>query len=189
MNAVNAVLLFILVWTLTAVCQDDDDGCGVRCNDVKGTVGNKVNLNCRVSSKCTECCIKKYKFLYPNGSEICTVPLVNSCNNSNSFTWPFIPTTVMNDNLSFFVQASCGQETKKFTIVVTEPSLLTSEGSENKGSHDSVISSVVGCSVIVILIIILMIIICKKRPFEFQKRMFICIKHNDDNSNCPDNVI
>ncbi|KAK9965927.1 hypothetical protein ABG768_004989 [Culter alburnus] len=50
MNTVNAVL-FILVWTFTAVCQADDDVCSISCEEVTGAVGKEVTLTCSVSQK------------------------------------------------------------------------------------------------------------------------------------------
>ncbi|XP_050957866.1 uncharacterized protein LOC127158968, partial [Labeo rohita] len=199
MNAVNAVLLFILVWTFSPVCQadDDDDDFSVSCDDVTGSVGKEVNLTCSVSLNNTECCITGYKFKYSeinNEAEICKKSPVNPCDQRNSFTCSYTPTTAMTEKFRFFVQTKCGSKNTEFTVVITESSLRKAKESEDTGepgskdteSNDTgskgiVISSVVGCSIIIILIIILMTIICKKQSFGFQRRMFLCIKHDEDN--------
>ncbi|XDV44066.1 hypothetical protein PO909_012418, partial [Leuciscus waleckii] len=64
MNAVNAVQLFTLVWTFTAVCQADDY-ISVSCENVTGTVGEEVTLTCSISLNNSGCCFKSYKFQYP----------------------------------------------------------------------------------------------------------------------------
>ncbi|KAF4106305.1 hypothetical protein G5714_012295 [Onychostoma macrolepis] len=188
MNAVNAVQLFILVWTFTAVCQADAE-IVLSCENVTGSVGKEVNLTCSVSLPDTDCCIEMYKFQYPesiNDSAICKkAPPEQSREQRNSFTCRYTPTTAMREQFRFFVQTTCGQKGTVFTMDISE----SSKNQEKSGSMDAVITPVVGLSVIIIFIIILMTIICKKKSFGFQKRMFPCIKHDDDNSNYPEDVI
>ncbi|XP_016371794.1 uncharacterized protein LOC107711325 isoform X2 [Sinocyclocheilus rhinocerous] len=198
MNAVNAVQLFILVWTFTAVCQADKNF-SVSCDDVTGFVGKKVNLTCRVSQQCAEYCFKMYKFQYPksfNDSTICKQePPVNSCDQSNSFTCSYTPSTAMTEKFSFFAQANCGMETTEFTVDIADSSLIKAEDPESKdsASKDTAIIAAVGCFSIV-LIIVIMTVICKTKPnftkpCGFQKRMFFCIKHDEDNTTPPEDVI
>ncbi|CAM4712090.1 unnamed protein product [Leuciscus chuanchicus] len=122
MNAVNAVQLFILVWTFTAVCQADDH-ISVRCENVTGTVGEEVTLTCSVSLNKSECCILLYKFQYPekyNDSEICREEFPqDSCEQRNSFTCSFNSTTAMTGEFRFFVQATCGSKITEFTVNIT----------------------------------------------------------------------
>ncbi|XP_073684544.1 uncharacterized protein [Garra rufa] len=202
MNAVNAVLLFFLVWTSAAVCQPDIGDCSASCDDVTGTVGKEVTFTCNISKECSECCIIMYKFQYPeifNYSAICKEESPeNTCEQRNSFTYRYTPTKAMTGKFRLFVQAKCGMKgNAEFTVVITEtPKAEESKNNKSKDAESkdtesevTVISSVVGCSVIIILIVILITIIYKKQYFAFQNRMFLCIKQNDDSSNCPENVI
>ncbi|KTG04205.1 hypothetical protein cypCar_00046542, partial [Cyprinus carpio] len=122
MNAVNALQLFILVWTFTAVCQDYDDII-VSCDDVTGSVGREVNLTCSVSLQNIECCIVRYLFKYPEifiDSTICQDVPVNSCEQRNSFTCRYTPTTAMKEQFSFFVQTKCVVKRTEFTVDTSE---------------------------------------------------------------------
>ncbi|XP_016314958.1 uncharacterized protein LOC107667752 [Sinocyclocheilus anshuiensis] len=214
MNAVNAVQLFILVWTFTAVCQADKNF-NVRCDGVTGSVGKEVHLTCRVSG--VQCCIQMCKFRYPKSYKDSTIckeePPVNSCDQRNSFTCRYTPNTTMTEKFSFFVQTNCGTETTEFTVDIagpTTPETVTGAPGEKAevkimnvsgrsapdtaAGHESkvsVIAAVVGCF---ILIIIIMTIIHNKKPnftkpCGFQKRMFLCIKHDEDNTTPPEDVI
>ncbi|XP_026104326.1 uncharacterized protein LOC113075883 isoform X1 [Carassius auratus] len=191
MKAVNAVQLFSLFWTFTALCQADED-ISVSCEKVTGSVGKEGNLHCSVSVNCSNCSIIMYKFKYPNESTICTEPPKDSCKQSNILTCRYTPTTAINntEEFSFFVQTTCGMKTTKFTVDITESFIFNETHvaeSTNAVSMDAVITPVVGLSVIFIIIIILMAIISKKQSFGFQKRM--CIKNDDGNSNCLEEVI
>ncbi|XP_073684055.1 uncharacterized protein [Garra rufa] len=113
MNAVNAVLFF-LVWTFSAVCQADDD-IKVSCDDVTRSFGKEVTLTCSVSLLINECCIRNYKFKH-NDSKICPQVLPeHSCEQRKSFKCSYTPSTAMTENISFFVQATCGWTTTKFS--------------------------------------------------------------------------
>ncbi|XP_058648670.1 uncharacterized protein LOC131550541 isoform X2 [Onychostoma macrolepis] len=187
MSADNVVLLFTLLWTFMAVCQADKN-INLSCENVTGSVGKEVNLTCSVSLLKADCCIEMYKFQYPerfNDPAICKKVPPESCEQRNSFTCRYTPTTAMTEQFRFFVQTTCGAERTEFTMDISE----SSKNQEKSGSMDAVITPVVGLSVIIIFIIILMTIICKKKSFGFQKRMFPCIKHDDDNSNYPEDVI
>uniref|UniRef100_A0A9J7YN94 Uncharacterized protein n=1 Tax=Cyprinus carpio carpio TaxID=630221 RepID=A0A9J7YN94_CYPCA len=121
MDAVNAVQLFILVWTFTAVCQAEDlDGCSISCDDVTATVGKEVNLTCTVSQQCIECCITMFKYSEINtDSEICAQALPEgSCEHRNSFTCRYTPTTAKTAKIKFFVRIKCWKKTE-FTVDVT----------------------------------------------------------------------
>ncbi|XP_026111505.1 uncharacterized protein LOC113088266 isoform X1 [Carassius auratus] len=124
MNAVNVVELFIVVWSLSAVCQGSDDDVSVSCDYVTGSVGKEVTLSCSVSLKITECCFIKYKFQYPeifNDSSICQDVSVNSCEQRNSFTCRYTPTTAMTEQFRFFVSTTCGWGKSKFSVNIKEP--------------------------------------------------------------------
>ncbi|XP_042624061.1 uncharacterized protein LOC122147077 isoform X2 [Cyprinus carpio] len=191
MNAVNAVQLFILVWTFTAVCQDDKK-ISVSCDDVTGFVGKEVTLTCSVSLQITECCIIMYKFQYPeifNDSAICYQDfLVNSCEQRNSFTCSYTPTTAMREQFRFFVQTTCGRTPSKFTVdisVSTETS-GSSPPETAAGSKGTVITVVV-VGFIIIIIIIMTAIICKTKPnftklCRCQNWMFLKVRHDEDNN-------
>ncbi|XP_026104328.1 uncharacterized protein LOC113075883 isoform X3 [Carassius auratus] len=189
MKAVNAVQLFSLFWTFTALCQADED-ISVSCENVTGSVGEEVNLHCSVSLMCP-CSIKKYKFQYLKDPAICTTESPkDSCKQSNILTCRYTPTTAITGKFSFFVQTTCGMNTTEFTVEITESFIFNETHvaeSTNAVSMDAVITPVVGLSVIFIIIIILMAIISKKQSFGFQKRM--CIKNDDGNSNCLEEVI
>ncbi|XDV44077.1 hypothetical protein PO909_012424 [Leuciscus waleckii] len=215
MDAVNAVQLFILVWTFTAVCQADDD-ISVSCENVTGTVSEEVTLTCSVSLKNSGCCIEFYKFQYPEkytDSEICREGSPqDSCEQRNSFTCSFSSTTVMTGEFRFFIQTNQGWRSAKFTVDITEPSKpepvteapestsIVAEKQRREGddtrSKSAVITAVTGCFIIIIIIII-MTIIYKKKPNYSQscgfQRMFLCHKHDDNNSNFqeqnPENLI
>ncbi|XP_051769755.1 uncharacterized protein LOC127523272 [Ctenopharyngodon idella] len=209
MNAVNSVQLLILVWTFTAVCRADVDVSRVSCKDVTGTVGKEVTFTCSVPP-CTECCTEKYKFLYPKKPSICEQK--NTCGLGNSFTCRYTPTTAMTEKLIFYLQTKSGMKNTEFTVNITEPSkheIVTeapepkteggpeSRTEDNPGSNGTVIAAVVGCFIIIIIIIIIMTIIYKRKPNTnpcgFQRRMFLCLRYDEDNSNfqeqSPQNVI
>ncbi|XP_039521340.1 uncharacterized protein LOC120474784 isoform X2 [Pimephales promelas] len=210
MSAVNAVQLFFLVWTFSAVCRADDD-ISVNCEDVTGTVSEEVTLTCSVSLKKSGCCFTVYKFLYPeryNDPTICKEFPQDSCEQRNSFTCRFTPTTAMKEQFRFFIQPVCGGKTTQFTVNITDTK------PENKGnqanwagpvttqsprpqSKTTVIAAVMGCFIFIIIII--MIIIYKKtpnysKPCAFQRRIFQGHKRDDNNSSNiqeqnPDNVM
>ncbi|XP_048026887.1 uncharacterized protein LOC125255588 [Megalobrama amblycephala] len=117
------LLLFILVWT---VCQADDNVCSVSCENVTGTVGEEVTFTCSVSQKCSECCFRKYKFQYLEkykNSTICRQEFPEgSCEQRNSFTCRYTPTTSMTGQFRFFVLTVCGMKRTEFTVNITEPS-------------------------------------------------------------------
>ncbi|XDV44076.1 hypothetical protein PO909_012424 [Leuciscus waleckii] len=203
MDAVNAVQLFILVWTFTAVCQADDD-ISVSCENVTGTVSEEVTLTCSVSLKNSGCCIEFYKFQYPEkytDSEICREGSPqDSCEQRNSFTCSFSSTTVMTGEFRFFIQTNQGWRSAKFTVDITDRkaqqhiTTVASPGIENDfGSKNTVIAAVTGCFIFIIIITI----IYKKKPNHSQscgfQRMFLRHKHDDNNSNFqeqnPENLI
>ncbi|KAK7135090.1 hypothetical protein R3I93_018255 [Phoxinus phoxinus] len=119
----SAVQLFILVWIFPAVCQADDD-ISVRCEDVTGTVDEEVTLTC--SLKKSGCCIRLYKFLYPeiyNNPAICREEFPrDSCEQRIRFPYSFSSTTAIMGKFRFFVQTTCGQKTTEFTVNITETS-------------------------------------------------------------------
>jgi len=99
------------------------DDISVSCKNVTGTVRKEVTLTCSVSLKCSIRCITLYKFLYPeryNDPTICReVFPPGSCEQRNSFTCRFTPTTVMMDQFRFFIQPVCGGKTTQFTVNIT----------------------------------------------------------------------
>ncbi|XP_042575307.1 uncharacterized protein LOC109100275 isoform X3 [Cyprinus carpio] len=195
MNAVNALQLFILVWTFTAVCQDYDDII-VSCENVTGFVGKEVILNCSVSLQNIECCIVRYLFKYPEifiDSTICQDVPVNSCEQRNSFTCRYTPTTAMKEQFSFFVQTNCGVgKTKTFTVVAVSSKHVNPENPSGTsppetaaGFKETVFTVVVvGFSII---LIIMTAIICKTKPnftklCRGQNWMFLRVRHDEDNN-------
>ncbi|XP_016408861.1 uncharacterized protein LOC107740849 [Sinocyclocheilus rhinocerous] len=119
MNAVNVVQLFILVWTFTAVCQADDGFVSASCDDVTGSVGKEVTLTCSISQQYTDCCIVMYMFQYPgiNDTLICAQELpCNLCDQSNSFSCRYTPTTARMEKIVFFVQTMCGMKRTEFSV-------------------------------------------------------------------------
>ncbi|XP_016313724.1 uncharacterized protein LOC107666794 [Sinocyclocheilus anshuiensis] len=131
MNAVNVVQLFILVWTFTAVCQADDGFVSASCDDVTGSVEKEVTLTCSISQQYTDCCIVMYMFQYPgiNDTLICAQELpYNPCDQSNSFSCRYTPTTARKENIVFFVQTMCGMKRTEFTVNTTgliKPEIVT----------------------------------------------------------------
>ncbi|XP_073684887.1 uncharacterized protein [Garra rufa] len=215
MNAVNAVQLFLLVWTFSAVCQADGDF-SVSCDDVTGSVGKEVTFTCSISLQSTECCVKSYTFRPSEGYDfaICKEEFpVNTCDLRKSFTCNYTPTTAMTAKFRFFVQAQCGAKTAKFTVQLTGPIKpeIDNEAPGEKGNTNEiksgtsppdtevsvgykvfVIAAVVGCFIIIIMGIIT-VIRNKKPNFNrscgFQKRMFLGIRHDEDNSDHSEDVI
>ncbi|XP_051771678.1 uncharacterized protein LOC127524255 [Ctenopharyngodon idella] len=212
MNAINSVQLFLLVWTFTAVCRADDGVCSVSCKNVTGTVGEEVTLICSVPQKCSECCIIMYKFQYPekykDHKEICKQEFpLDPCDQRNSFTCRYTPTKAMTEKFRFFVQTTCGIKRTELTVNITEPikpetvtetpEHLKSNTEASPRSNGDVVPAVTGCFIILILILILTMTIIYKtksnyiKPCGFQKSMFLCLRHDEenDNSNCPENAI
>ncbi|XP_026111514.1 uncharacterized protein LOC113088270 [Carassius auratus] len=195
MNTVFAVQLFILVWAFTAVCQDDEH-ISVSCYDVTGSVRKEVNLSCSVSLKINECCITKYKFQYPeifNDSSICRQDVsVNSCEQRNSFTCRYTPTTEMKEQFRFFVQTTCGTG-KEVIFTLNTVSPLGSPPPEKPRFKGTVITVVVFGFIIIIFIIIMMPFIRQTKPnftklCRCQNWMFLRVRHDEDN-NRPEDVI
>ncbi|XP_056325855.1 uncharacterized protein LOC130238774 [Danio aesculapii] len=178
MNAVNAVQLFLLVWSFSTVCHGDTDVSSVSCDDVTGTVGNEVIFTCRVSEKCTEYCVKLYKFQYPeknNDSEICRQELSNDiCEKRNIFTCRYTPDTTIKGTFRFFLQSACGIKTSTFTVEISERMKSTAdtgvsfneeenkyagaletqrEEKQDRGFKLAVILAVVSCFIIVIIMV------------------------------------
>jgi len=94
----------------------------VNCEDVTGTVRKEVTFTCSVSLKKSECCFTVYKFLYPeryNDPTICKEFPQDSCEQRNSFTCRFTPTTVMTEQFRFFIVTDCGWERTEFTVDIT----------------------------------------------------------------------
>ncbi|XP_056325851.1 uncharacterized protein LOC130238770 [Danio aesculapii] len=123
MRALNMVRLFILVLVFTAVRQADGLGvCSVSCNNVTGTVGNEVILTCKVSEQCTQGCITKYAFQFPeiyNDHTICRQELPKStCEKRNIFTCRYTPDTAMKETFSFFIQMKRGLAKEEFTVEI-----------------------------------------------------------------------
>ncbi len=92
----------------------------VSCDNVTGSVGNEGTFTCRVSLQRTDCCIQIYKFQYPNrynDSAICKEEFpVNSCEQRNSFTCPYTPSTAMTEQFRIFLQTTCGVNITEFTV-------------------------------------------------------------------------
>ncbi|KAK7122266.1 hypothetical protein R3I94_019403 [Phoxinus phoxinus] len=201
MIAVNSMHLFILVWTLTAVCPADD-AISVRCEDVTGTVDEEVTFSCSVSVKESGCCIFMHTFLYPEKyTDSCKEVPRDSCEQRNSFTCSFSSTTAMTGQFRFFVQAKCAAKTTEFTVNITatsKPKPATEDPGKKESrieddpeledlrSRNAVVTAVMGCFIFTIIIIIVTIL-CKKtpnysKPCGFQ-RIFLGHKHDDNNSN------
>ncbi|XP_042591940.1 uncharacterized protein LOC122139290 [Cyprinus carpio] len=186
MDAVNAVQLFILVWTFTAVCQAEDLDIIVSCENVTGSVGKEVTLTCNVSLQSRDCSTEMGMFRYPNDSVICKQKLPKD----SSFTCRYTTTTAMTEKFSFFVQTKCGVKQTEFTVDISDPLSVKTEDPKSKYP---IITSVAGCFIIILFIIIITII-CKTKPnftksCGFQKRMFLCIRHDEDNTTPPETVI
>ncbi|XP_067225691.1 uncharacterized protein [Chanodichthys erythropterus] len=206
MNAVYSVHLFIVVWTFTAVCRADDDVCSISCEDVTGTVGEEVTFTCSVSQKRPECCIIMYKFQYPEkykNSEICRQEFpLDSCEQRNSFTCRFTPTTAMMRQFRFFVQTMCEMKRAEFTVNITEPRKPETDTedhdrkeeainldnfgkyehgrAEGRGFKVAVIAAVVSS-----LIIVIVLVIYKMEQNCKQKKRF----RNNCQERCPVNVV
>ncbi|XP_026099812.1 uncharacterized protein LOC113070628 [Carassius auratus] len=203
MKSVNAVQLFILVWTFTAVCQADED-ISVSCDDLTGSVGKEVTLICSVSLKITECCIIMYKFKYPeifNDSSICRQDVsVNSCEQRNSFTCRYTPPTEMKEQFRFFVQTKCGVKKAVIftfnTVSSGHVDAVNPSGSpppETAPRFKGTVITVVMVGFIIFIIFIMMVIIRQTKP-NFTKHcrrqnwMFLRVRHDEDN-NRPEDVI
>ncbi|XP_026111510.1 uncharacterized protein LOC113088269 isoform X2 [Carassius auratus] len=204
MNVVNVVELFIVVWSFSAACQGSDDDVSVSCDYVTGSVGKEVTLSCSVSLKITGCCITKYKFLYPeifNDSSICQDVSKNSCEQRNSFTCHYTPTTVMTEQFRFFVQTTCGAGQSKFSVNIKEPIVRErvtealgkkepvwgiSERDEQKkpegrGFKIAVIAAVISCFIIVIMPIIYRL----TQKYTNQNRTQ-SVRYEEDEDNRPE---
>ncbi|KAK2876079.1 hypothetical protein Q8A67_020175 [Cirrhinus molitorella] len=220
MNAVNAVQLFILVWSFSAVCQADNDF-SVSCDDVTGTVGKEVTFICSISLQDPDCCVTLYKFPNPEGYDdsaaICKKEFLhNTCDSRNSIRCNYTPTTAMAVKFKFFVQAKCGVKSTEFTVNITDPRepeidnkpSAETEEFKNQTSHDlnaimgsepspsTSITPVVGCFILILIIVIVIVImkvIHSKKNFStycgFQKRMFLGLTHDEDNSDRPEDLI
>ncbi|XP_051530880.1 uncharacterized protein LOC127427355 [Myxocyprinus asiaticus] len=124
MGSVSFVLLLILVWTFTTVCEDDNfEKCAVTCEDVTGTVGKDLTLTCSVSWKCSKCCTKIYKFTETeneNSKEICRQEFLDSCDQWTNFTCPYTPKVTMATKFRFCLQTQNGMRTVEFSVNITE---------------------------------------------------------------------
>ncbi|XP_016313793.1 uncharacterized protein LOC107666824 isoform X2 [Sinocyclocheilus anshuiensis] len=210
MNAVNVVQLLIVVWTFSAVCQGYDDDFIVNCENVTGSVGNEVTLTCSISLLLTECCVTKYKFQYPESINDCAVchqvfP-VNPCEQRNSLTCCYTPSTAMTEQFRFFVQTNCGMKRRGFAVGITEPmkreidteapgkkeepvrdisETSEQEKAEGRGYKIAVIAAVISCFIIVIMPVIYRL----TQKHTKRNRTFLSVRHEDNNSNHLENVI
>ncbi|NP_001314806.1 uncharacterized protein LOC562542 isoform 2 precursor [Danio rerio] len=205
MNAVNAVQLFLLVWSFSTVCHGDTGVCSVSCDDVTGTVGNEVTLTCRVSEKCKEDCIKMFKFLYPENyknSEICRQKSPGgSCEKENIFTCRYTPDAAINETIRFFMQTRSSPVKGKFTVEISAGLMKSTadtealineeahkymgtsetrkEEKQDRGFQLAVILAVVSCFIIIIIVVIFKV---KKsestRPRLGQKENSDTLLHN-----------
>ncbi|NP_001314959.1 uncharacterized protein LOC100332446 precursor [Danio rerio] len=217
MTVINAVQIFMLLWGFIAVCQADIGDCGVRCNDVTGTVGKEMIFACSVCEQSTKCCVKLYKFQYPekyNDSEICREGSVDGpCKKWSIFTCKYTPHTTMNETFRFFVQTAGAPERKQFTVNITEavtsptpkteasaideavnsPTPKTEapaiDGAINPLIGDNGGSTVIPLAVVCFIIILAVIITYKMTPCGFLKRKkFKVVRQNDDDNNETENV-
>nr|XP_055032781.1 uncharacterized protein LOC129421345 isoform X2 [Misgurnus anguillicaudatus] len=121
MGAVNVVLLVLLVWTFTAVCEADYDITS-KCEDVTAHVGNKINLTCTVSYLNKKCCVKSYKFdeTAAYDEEICKEePISDPCKQESRFSCPYTADKAMTTKFKFFLQTTCGTEETYFNVSTT----------------------------------------------------------------------
>ncbi|XP_026078017.1 uncharacterized protein LOC113055858 [Carassius auratus] len=190
MNAVNVVELFLVVWSFSAVCQGSDDDVSVSCDYVTGSVGKEVTLSCSVSLKITGCCITKYKFLYPEidkDSSICQDVSKNSCEQRNSFTCRYTPTTAMTETFRFFVQTTCGAGQSKFSVNITEePVWDISERDEQKKPEGRGFKIAVIAAVISSFIIVIMPIIYRLTQKYTNQNRTPSVRYEEDEDNRPE---
>jgi len=125
----NYIYIYIKLFLLMSVAVSNDiccyflDDISLSCKNVTGTVGEDVTFTCSVSLTCSQSSITLYKFLYPeryNDPTICREEFPpGSCEQRNSFTCRFTPTTVMMEQFRFFIQAVCGWELTEFTVNIS----------------------------------------------------------------------
>ncbi|XP_051530878.1 uncharacterized protein LOC127427353 [Myxocyprinus asiaticus] len=118
--AVHAGLLFVLVWTFSAVCEDNDDNLStITCEHITGTVGENVTLICRVSTQSNDLCIQFCMFsdAINGGTELCRKHY--SCDQRN-FTCTYTPKAKRTTKFKFFLQTNTEWKTSNFTVNITE---------------------------------------------------------------------
>nr|XP_055032776.1 uncharacterized protein LOC129421344 isoform X3 [Misgurnus anguillicaudatus]XP_055032777.1 uncharacterized protein LOC129421344 isoform X3 [Misgurnus anguillicaudatus] len=117
MGAVNVVLLVLLVWTFTAVCEADDDDIIINCEDVAGTVGHEINLTCTVSYPNQNCYMTMYKFTDTAADDICKEQFSKDLlKQERSFSCPYTADKAMKTKFKFHLQSTCGAKTKEFSV-------------------------------------------------------------------------
>ncbi|KAA0724898.1 hypothetical protein E1301_Tti014820 [Triplophysa tibetana] len=115
MGDVNVCLMLLLLWTLTAVCKDDD----ITCEDVTGHLGEELTLTCRISYQSHTCCMMMYKFINKDliyREEFRSDP----CIHLTSFSCPYTANEVTTTKITFFSQTTCGAKTREFTVNITD---------------------------------------------------------------------
>ncbi|XP_073723301.1 uncharacterized protein [Misgurnus anguillicaudatus] len=118
MGAVDVVLLVLLVWTFTAVCENKTEITS-NCTDVTAHVGKQINLTCTVSNLKKSCCMKMYKFI-DDDPTICRKEFSSdSCKQESTVSCPYTANKTMTTKVKFFVQTTCGQKTTYFSVSTT----------------------------------------------------------------------
>ncbi|XP_056325901.1 uncharacterized protein LOC130238812 [Danio aesculapii] len=181
MDVINAVQMFMLLWSFTLVCQADPHGCAVSCDNVTGTVGKEVIFTCRVSEQMAKCCVKLYKFFYPeiyNDSDIYRQkPHDKVCEKWSIFTCRYTPDKAMKETFRFFVQACSCADTAEFTVEISEPVKTDAPGNKDllfqDGNPKTTVAAITaGVSCFIIFIVLTIVIIYKSRQLDVREGCF-----------------
>ncbi|XP_065116757.1 uncharacterized protein [Paramisgurnus dabryanus] len=121
MGAVNVVLLVLLVWTFTAVCEDDDDII-ISCEVVTAPVGDEINLACNVSYLKQNCYTTMYKFTDTAAAgDICKEQFSKDLlKQERRFSCPYTADKAMTTRFQFYLQSTCGGEYTYFSVNTTD---------------------------------------------------------------------
>ncbi|XP_065116764.1 uncharacterized protein [Paramisgurnus dabryanus] len=160
MGAVNVVLLVLLVWTFTAVCEEKDD-ITVNCTDVTAPVEDKINLNCTVTYLNKGCCPVWYKFMTTAPADDTTICREDfnkdPCIEMSSFSCLYTANKLMTSKFKFHLQTTCGAKNTEFSVIITERRIEPTKKPPVQTDKTTipVIICVLSCFVIVIVALFL----------------------------------
>ncbi|XP_065116755.1 uncharacterized protein [Paramisgurnus dabryanus] len=134
MGVVNVVLLVLLVWTFTSVCEEDDNEITINCEDVTARVEDKINLTCTVSYLRKGCSMKSYKFINPEADDVPTICREEfRSDHLSRVSCPYTANKAMTTKFKFFLQTTCGPLSTYFSVNITEITIMCKDMTAHVG--------------------------------------------------------
>nr|XP_055032786.1 uncharacterized protein LOC129421347 isoform X2 [Misgurnus anguillicaudatus] len=189
MGAVNVVLLVLLVWTSTAVCEDKTE-ITVNCEDVTALVGDKINLTCTVSNLNKGRCVKMYKFIDPAAADYPTICKEefskDPCKQESRLSCLYTANKLMTTTFTFFLQTNWGKKTTYFSVTTTGESNAFKGGEVNESTEET--SGLDNSSVAVIICLFVCFAIVAVALFLWMRRKTPRPSHDCNTATCEHNI-